>query len=175
MTEIRIARAGDAEAIAAIYHPHVASGIATFETEPPDAAAIAARMAASFAHPWMVADGDGRVIGYAYAAPFHARAAYRWTVETSIYLAPEAQGRGLGRRLYAALLARAEAAGFVQAIARLTLPNAASVALHQAVGFMPAGLLPSVGYKAGAWRDVGLWQRALARPGDPPREPRMPD
>lgn len=157
---IRAATAADAGAIAAIYAPHVLGGIATFETDPPDAAEIARRMTAT-GHPWLVAEADGTVAGYAYAAPFHHREAYRRTAETSIYLDETAQGRGIGRRLYAALLDALVAAGQAQAIARIALPHPASVRLHEALGFRAAGVLTRVGWKLDRWIDVGLWQRGL--------------
>ena len=119
----------------------------------------------------VAAEGDA-LLGYGYASPMHARAAYRWAVETSIYVADAAQGRGVGRTLYGALLATLERQGFTQALARIALPGGASVRLHEALGFAAIGVERAVGYKGGRWIDVGLWQRALATPGDPPAEPR---
>lgn len=168
---IRRARPDDAAAIAAIYAPHVLDGIATFEVAPPDAAEIARRMAAAGGRPWLVHEEDGRVTGYAYAAAYHARAAYRWTVTTSVYLAPGAIGRGTGRALYAALIETLTAQGYAQAVALVSRPNPASEALHAALGFRLAGTIARAGYKHGQWIDVGHWQRALADPGDPPAEP----
>ena len=160
--EVRPARPDDAGAIAAIYAPHVTHGVASFETVAPDAAEIARRMAASARNPWLVAEHGGAVIAYAYAAPFGTRAAYRWAVETSIYVAAAAQGHGAGRRLYAALLAALEAQGFTQAIGRIALPNPGSVALHEGLGFELVGIHRRIGWKHGRWIDVGLWQRQLA-------------
>lgn len=177
MIAIRPAEPRDAAAIAAIYAPHVEKGVVSFETEAPDAAAITARMAASDGlYPWIVAtDGvapDDLVLGYAYATRFREREAYRFVVETSIYLAPGAQGRGAGRLLYKALLDTLSAQGFTQAIGAITLPNEASIAVHEAVGFRRAGVYREVGYKHGQWLDVGFWQRELAAPAVPPVEPR---
>ena len=170
---IRPARPDDAPAVAAIYAPYVVDGFVSFEAEPPGAAEMARRMAAGGdLHPWLVVEEAGAVAGYAYAAPFHRRTAYAWAVETTVYLARDACGRGLGRRLYAALLDGLIAQGFTQAVGVISLPNDASVRLHEALGFRPVGVNERVGYKAGRWIDVGTWQRALATPGDPPCLPR---
>lgn len=175
MIAIRAAGLDDAGAIAAIYAPHVVDGFATFETDAPDAAAMAARVAASDGlYPWLVAadeNGDA-VLGYAYAGRYQARAGYRWSVETTVYVAGDAQGRGVGRRLYEALIDTLAAQGFAQAIARIALPNDASVALHERRGFRCAGVYRAIGCKHGRWIDVGVWQRRLATPAAPPAEPR---
>ena len=161
---IRPARADDAGAIAAVYAPEVLEGIATFELVPPDADEIARRMVSGGSrYPWLVWDEAGRVLGYAYASAYRARAAYKRTVETSVYVAREAQGRGIGRRLYRALLDRLTADGFTQALGVISLPNDASVALHEALGFRQVARLERVGCKLGRWLDVGYWQRGLAR------------
>jgi phosphinothricin acetyltransferase len=160
---VRRARPGDAVAIAAIYAPHVTDGVVSFELTPPDAAEVARRMADGGArYPWLVAEDDGPVLGYAYASAFRARAAYDWAVETTVYIATAAQGRGVGRSLYDALLAELIRAGFTQAVAVIALPNDASVRLHERLGFAPVGVNPAIGYKHGRWIDVGIWQRALA-------------
>lgn len=170
---IRFATAADAAAIAEIYAPYVRSSTISFETEPPNAATMAERLAASPLHPWLVAtDEDGLVLGYAYATTFKARAAYRWTVETSVYLAGDQRGKGVGRLLYAALLATLKAQGYVQAIAVIALPNDGSISMHELVGFRRAGQLREVGWKAGAWLDIGYWQAELDEPSDPPAEVR---
>jgi L-amino acid N-acyltransferase YncA len=172
---LRPANAADAEAIAAIYAPHVRSGTVSFETEAPDGATMAARMSSSDGlYPWIVAsDGAaaGGVLGYAYATRFSERDAYRWVVETSIYVAATAQRRGIGRLLYAALIGTLRAQGFTQAIGRIALPHDASVALHEALGFRASGVLRAVGYKHGQWIDVEYWQCTLAEPMMPPAEP----
>jgi L-amino acid N-acyltransferase YncA len=171
---IRLATADDAAAIATLYAPYVTGTAVSFEVEPPDAAAMAARIAAGDGlYPWFVASGeDGAVLGYAAASAFRTRAAYRFSVETSVYLAPTATGHGTGRRLYRVLLETLTAQGFAQAIGAITLPNPASVALHEALGFAHAGTYNRVGYKLGGWHSVGLWQRALARAADPPTDPK---
>ncbi len=172
---VRPATAGDAAAIAALYAPYVTAGTISFETVPPDAATIADRMAAHAGlHPWLVAEDDGgTLLAYAYASPFSPRQAYRWTVETTIYVAPAGQRRGVGRRLYGALLATLGARGFAQAIGRISLPNQPSIRLHEALGFRETGVLREVGRKEGRWIDVAYWQRALGEPNRAePAEPR---
>ena len=169
---IRPATSDDAAAIASIYAPYVSGTIVSFEEVAPDAAEIAARIASGGdLYPWLVADEDGAIAGYASAAAFRTRTAYRFAVETSVYLRQGAEGRGLGTALYTPLLAALEAQGFTQAIAAISLPNPGSVALHEKFGFARAGTYRQVGWKLGRWIDVGLWQRALAAPADPPEEP----
>lgn len=170
---LRAATPDDAAALAEIYAPFVRGSAVSFETEPPGEAEMRARIEGGGAlYPWLVGESDDRtVLGYAYAARFRDRPAYRFTVETSVYLRAEAAGRGLGRRLYERLLAMLEARGFTQAIAAITLPNPASVRLHERLGFERAGTYAQVGWKFGAWHDVGLWQRPLAVPASPPEEP----
>ena len=174
MIRVRAATPADAEAIAAIYAPHVLVGIASFETEAPDAGGIAARMTASDGlYPWLVATSDaGEVMAYAYATRFRERAAYRFVVETTVYVAEVAQRQGAGRLVYRALIETLRAQGFTQAIGAIALPNAGSVALHEAIGFRAAGVYEAVGYKSGRWIDVGYWQCALNAPSVPPVEPR---
>ena len=168
---IRLARANDATAIAAIYCPYVESSRVSFEEIPPDSAEMARRMAAPL-HPWLVAEENERMIGYASSSPYHRRPAYRWTVETSIYLVAEAHGCGMGRELLSRLIALLTEPGYVTAIAAIALPNAASVALHERLGFAPAGTYRGVGFKLEQWTDVSLWQRDLALRGHPPLDPR---
>lgn len=177
MIGIRAATPEDAAAIAAIYGPHVLTGTVSFETEPPDARAMRTRMAASEGlYPWIVAtagEGDeSGVIGYAYATKFRERAAYRYVVETSIYVADTAQRQGAGRLLYEALIDTLRAQGIVHAIGALALPNDASISLHESVGFRRTGVYREVGYKHGRWIDVGIWQCELNDPTVPPVEPR---
>jgi phosphinothricin acetyltransferase len=162
---IRLATADDAAAIANIYAPYVTDSPVSFELEAPSEAEMRGRIAAGGAlYPWLVACGaSGAVEGYASASAFRTRPAYRFTVETSVYLAPDATGRGVGRMLYRRLLGTIEAQGFAQAVGAVTLPNPASVALHEALGFSHAGTYRDVGYKFGKWHSVGLWQRALTR------------
>lgn len=172
---IRLARpADDAAAIAAIYAPYVIGSVVSFETEAPDAAEIAGRMAGDAErYPWLAAcDEDGTLLGYAYATAFRARPAYRFTVETTVYVAEDAQRRGIGGALYRVLLPVLEAQGFAQAIAAITLPNHASVQLHERLGFRRAGTYEKVGFKFREWRSVGLWQRALCPLSTRPEEPK---
>jgi phosphinothricin acetyltransferase len=176
MIAIRAAVPEDAAAIAAIYAPHVLTGTATFEIDPPDARAMRTRMSAGDGlYPWIVATTggeDGGVIGYAYATRFRDRPAYRYVVETSIYVADTAQRQGAGRLLYEALIDTLRAQGFVHAIGALALPNDASITLHESVGFRRAGVYREVGFKHGQWIDVGIWQCELNEPQVPPVEPR---
>jgi L-amino acid N-acyltransferase YncA len=169
---VRAATPADAEAIAAIYRPFVVDNAISFETEPPDAAEIADRITRiSATHPWLVAvdeTGGDRLLGYAYGTVFRTRSAYRHTVETAIYLHPDARGTGLADTLGNALHDDLQNRGFRMAIAVITLPNPASVAYHERLGYRPAGVLPSVGLKFDAWHDVGLWTLDLGA-GSPRR------
>ena len=167
----------DAAACAAIYAPHVEAAPVSFEERPPDAAEIEGRIERTQAtHPWLVAERGGEVVGYAYACPHRARPAYRWSVDVSVYVASGQGGQGIGRALYAELCARLRAQRFRMAFAGITLPNPASVALHESLGFVQVGRMREVGWKAGAWRDVGWWQLELAPAGaEPPPEPLAPE
>ena len=169
---IRPAGPGDSAAIARLYAPYVESSFASFEETAPDAAEIARRMADPPRLPWLVAEDDGAVVGYAYASPHRTRPAYRWSVDTSVYLAPGATGRGLGSALYDVLLPLVRRLGHVSAYAAIALPNDASEALHERHGFEPLGTFRDVGYKLGDWRDVRWYHRRLAAPPADPRPPR---
>jgi L-amino acid N-acyltransferase YncA len=143
---------------------------------PPDAAEFAARIRKySATHQFLVAEADGAVVGYAYACRWADRAAYDWSVETSVYVDADHYGKGVGRALYTELLARLRAQGFRIAVAGITLPNPASIGLHESIGFEPIGSLRDIGWKQGAWRDVGYWQLYLRPPGEgapaPPTSP----
>ncbi|RVU21652.1 GNAT family N-acetyltransferase [Methylobacterium oryzihabitans] len=165
---LRPGTAADIPAVARIYAHAVVTGRASFETEPPGEDEMARRRAALVAggHPYLVAEVEGRVLGYAYAGPYRPRPAYRFTVEDSVYVDPAATGRGLGRRLLGAVIAAAARAGHRQMIAVIgDSGNAASIGLHAALGFAPAGVLRAVGWKHGTWLDTVLMQRALG-PGD---------
>lgn len=167
---MRIATPADAADVAAVYAPVVRDTVISFEAEPPDAAEMARRIRATLpARPWLVAERGGVVIGYAYAGPHRARAAYRWAVETSVYVAGEARGAGVGRALYARLLAVLRAQGFAVAVAGVTLPNEASLALHRSFGFEDVGVYRGIGYKAGAWQDVWWGTLELGRGTGEPR------
>lgn len=155
----------DAAACVAIYAPFVESGATSFEEDSPDPTSFAARIRQTQAtYPWLVAARDGVVVGYAYACPHRARPAYRWAVETSVYIAAGERGAGCGRALYAELMDRLRRQRFHVACAGITLPNPASVALHESVGFLPVGTYRRIGWKDGSWRDVGWWQLEL-QPG----------
>jgi L-amino acid N-acyltransferase YncA len=168
---IRPAQSADAPALTAIYEPYVVETPISLETDPPTVEAMVERIAAGAdLHPWLVAEDEGRILGYAYASRFRPRPGYRFTVETSVYVAPDRQRRGIARALYAPLIETLIAQGFTQAIAAITLPNAASVALHEVCGFRKCGVYGQVGWKLGLWWDVGLWQRCLAETLTPPRE-----
>ena len=170
---IRLARDSDAAAIAAIYRHYVERTPVSFEEVSPDAAEMARRMRGDPPghHPWFVAEDGGRVLGYAASSPFRTRPAYRWTVETGIYLSPDAAGRGIGLALLTTLLETLERQGYVAAIGAIALPNAASVALHEKLGFTYAGTYRGVGFKFGEWLDVGSWEKELARRTSSPAEP----
>lgn len=163
--DIRDARAEDAAQIAAIYNHYVARTVVTFEVDPVAVDDMQGRVAGVQGDglPWLAAiDDAGDVLGYAYATRWRARAAYRNSVESSIYLAPGAVGRGIGRRLYERLLEQLAARGLHTVIGGAALPNPASVALHEALGFSKVAHLREVGHKFGRWIDVGYWQRRLA-------------
>ena len=153
-----MAGAADAAGIAAVYAPYVTDSVASFESAAPDAEQVAARMIGG---PWLVACEGPDVVGFAYACPHRIRAAYRWSVDVSVYVAAPFAGRGVGRALYGVLLPDLRAAGLVTAHAGITLPNAASVGLHEALGFTKVAHYPHVGFKHGAWHDVGGWQLRL--------------
>lgn len=166
--------ARDAAACAAIYAPHVELSAVSFEERAPEAAELAARIERYGAsHAWLVAERGGEVVGYAYATAFNERPAYRWSANVSVYVAEGARGEGVGRALYEALFGRLRERGFRTAVAGITLPNEASVGLHERLGFEPIGVNRGIGWKHGAWRDVGWWQLELAPAWEgPPPEPR---
>src|SRR3954453_194357 len=166
--------ARDAAACAAIYAPHVEGSAVSFEERAPDAAEMAARIQRPAAgHAWLVAERGGLVVGYAYATAFNERPAYRWSTSVSVYVAEEARGQGIGRALYEALFDRLRERGFHMPCAGITLPKEASVALHERLGIELVGVNREIGWKDGAWRDVGWYQLELAPASDgPPPEPR---
>ncbi|HEX6781470.1 MAG TPA: GNAT family N-acetyltransferase [Solirubrobacterales bacterium] len=176
MTELRIRDADpahDAGACAAIYAPHVVGSAVSFEERAPNEAEMAARIERYGAsHAWLVAERGGEVVGYAYATAFNERPAYRWSASVSVYVAERARGSGMGRALYEALFERLRVRGFRMACAGITLPNGASVGLHESLGFEQTGINREIGWKHGAWRDVGWYQLELAPAGSgPPPEP----
>jgi L-amino acid N-acyltransferase YncA len=172
-TVIRLARSEDAAQVAAIYEPFVSGTSTSFEYAVPDPSETASRIALALSHaPYLVYEVEGEVLGFAYASKHRERAAYQWSVDVSVYIHERARRRGVGRALYTSLFALLRLQGFYTAHAGITLPNPASVGLHEALGFRPVGVYRSVGFKHGAWHDVGWWQLALReRMGtpDPPR------
>lgn len=157
---IRVPRVDDAAAICRVYNHYVRDTIVTFATEEISEADMAASIAAvSTKFPWVVWEDEGLVLGYALASEWKSRCAYRFSVETTIYLDPAAGGRGIGTRLYADLLERVACAGHHSALGGIALPNPASVALHEKLGFTKVGHLREVGRKFDRWVDVGYWQK----------------
>ncbi len=168
---VRAATAADAAACAELYAHYVRDTAITFETEPPTPDQMAARIADYAAsHAWLVLERDGELAGYAYAHRFAERAAYAWSCETSIYVAPGARGNGTGRALYQALLPLLAERGFRRAFAGIALPNPASLAIHERFGFRQVAVFSRVGWKLGRWHDVAWLQRDLrdADNGEPP-------
>ena len=164
MPLIRPSQVEDVAAITRIYAHHVLHNTATFETEAPDEAEMARRRQDVLAkgHPWLVAEVGGKVLGYAYASQFRPRQAFRYTVENSIYLAPEATRQGLGRALLTELLALCESNGMRKMVAVIgDSANAASIGLHAAMGFQSAGTIPACGWKFERWLDLIFMERAL--------------
>jgi phosphinothricin acetyltransferase len=167
---LRLATPDDAAAIAAIYAPVLRDTAITFEVEPVGTEEMGRRVATTLRrHPWLVAEIDGEVAGYAYAAQHRTRSAYDWSADVSVYLAPQARRRGLGRALYIALLDLLTAQGFANAMAGIALPNDASVRLHESLGFTAVGVYRSVGWKLSSWHDVGWWQLRLTSSDAPPQ------
>jgi len=160
---IRSVCSGDAGAIAAIYNHYVAHTIITFEEEPVDDGTMAQRIAdVTESYPWLVDEEGGRIRGYAYATRWRPRASYRFSTESTVYLAPGEVGRGIGTELYRTLLDRLAATGLHCVLGGIALPNAASVALHEKLGFEKVGHLRAVGRKFDQWIDVGYWQKVFA-------------
>ena len=163
---LRDATPDDAAAIAAIYNRYIADTCVTFETEPVDAAEMGRRIGdvQALPLPWTVAEVDRRIAGYAYATRWRVRHAYRFAAESTIYLSPDATGRGIGRALYADLVSRLRKQGLHTVIGGIALPNDASIALHERLGFRKAAHFAEVGFKQDRWIDVGYWQLSLHSP-----------
>lgn len=169
---IRAAEEADSDAIAAIYAPYVLHTAISFEIEAPTAEIMAARVITTLGtHPWLVADCGGQIVAYAYAGKHRERPAYRWTVDTTIYVDMAAHRRGIGRTLYGVLLDILRQQGFRSAFAEIVLPNAASVCLHETVGFKAVGIHKDIGFKLGRWHDIGYWRMGLAEPSLSPCDP----
>ena len=175
MATIRMAREADAAAIRAIYGPFCTATSVSFELEPPSEDEIASRVRSVTAgYPWLVLDDDGAVAGYAYAGRHSERAAYGWSVDATVYVAPSHLRRGVARALYTTLFELLRQQGFFKAHAVIALPNPGSIALHEAMGFASVGVYRGVGYKLGAWRDVAHYQLALQPERDHPEPPVPP-
>lgn len=172
--KIRLATQSDAAQVLEIYAPVVRDTTISFEWEPPSVADIQERMRQVMEQlPWLVCEIDGQVAGYAYASPFKTRAGYRWSCEITVYVQPAFHRCGVGRALYAALLPCLAAQGYRVAFAVITIPNSASVGLHEAIGMRRVGTYEGVGYKFGQWLDDGVWQMELA-PQAETQEPPFP-
>jgi L-amino acid N-acyltransferase YncA len=175
MHALRLAGAADAAAVASIYAPHVTDGLASFELVAPGPAEMAARIADTLAYaPWLVCERGGEIAGYAYASRHRDRAAYQWSCDVSVYVADAHRRGGVARALYAALFELLRLQGFYTAHAGITLPNPASVRLHESLGFAPIGVYPTVGFKFGAWHDTGWWRLPLRPCVGPPSPLRTP-
>jgi phosphinothricin acetyltransferase len=171
---IRLAAAGDAAEVAAIYAPYCESTSVSFETTAPTADEMAVRIATVEREcPWLVLDVDGRIAGYAYASRHRERAAYKWAVDTAVYIAEPFQGKGVGRALYTTLFALLVQQGYIRACAGITLPNPASVRLHESLGFTFVGTYRRIGFKFGRWHDV-VWYQLDLRPDDIDPSPPVP-
>jgi phosphinothricin acetyltransferase len=171
---IRLAVENDAAAVASIYGPFCESTAVSFEFAPPSTEEIAKRIRSTTARfPWLVLEDDGVLAGYAYASSHRERAAYGWSVDTAVYVGPDHRRRGVGRGLYTTLFRLLRCQGYFKAYAGITLPNGASIALHEAMGFQLVGVYRGVGYKHGVWHDVAHYQVAL-QPERPDPDPPLP-
>ena len=171
-TSFRIAVEGDAPCVAAIYAPYVLNSVISFESVPPDAEEFRVRMASCLTdYPWLIAEVDGQIAGYAYAGQHSGRAAYDWSANISVYLAAEHHRRGIGRRLYDMLIVLLRHQGYHSLFAGITLPNSASVALHTALGMQQVGIYKEVGFKFGKWHDVMWMGMTISPPAIPTTQP----
>lgn len=170
-TRIRLASAADAEQVREVYAPWCSTPV-SFEEAPPSLDEMVQRITTTTNQfPWLVCDHDGRLWGYAYASRHRERAAYRWSVDVSVYIASGRRRSGVARALYTSLFAALVKQGFINAYAGVTLPNPGSVGLHESFGFRPVGVYHGVGYKSGTWHDVGWWELELQPCGREPVEP----
>jgi L-amino acid N-acyltransferase YncA len=169
---IRLAQPADSAGILAIYAPYCESPCVSFEVVAPSIDEMRERIAQiTTGYPWLVCEIDGQIAGYVYASRHRERAAYRWAVDVAVYVAAPQQRHGLGRILYDTLFSILREQGFFKSIAGITLPNAASVGLHESMGFREAGVFRGVGYKSGRWLDVGWWQLDLQPERHSPPDP----
>lgn len=161
---IRMAETGDVESMLDIYSPYVLETPISFELTPPSIAEFRSRLADTLEkYPWLVCEAEGQIVGYAYAGAFKSRCAYGWSAESSIYVRKGFQSRGIGKDLYAKLLKILRTQGVVNVIGGMTIPNEASLKLHEHFGFEKVAQFKDVGYKLGSWWDVGYWQLQLQK------------
>ena len=169
---IRLARETDAEQTLAIYTPIVREAAISFELEPPTREQLQARIATTLERtPWLVCASNGDIMGYCYAGPYRSRGAYQWSVEVTVYTSANHRRMGVARAVYASLFECLKLLGYVSAYAGIALPNPASIALHEGLGFRPVGVYHNAGHKLGGWHDVGWWELAIQ---DPPSAPEAP-
>lgn len=172
---IRQATCEDASAILKIYAPYCTDTVISFESVPPSLDEMKARIERSNAtHLWLVDEESDGIHAYAYAGPHRERAAYRWSVDTSVYVDNKKHRSGIGTKLYTRLVVELRERGFYNAYAGITLPNQASVSLHEKLGFNKVGVYRNVGYKMGKWHDVGWWHLVLKHHDEEPAEPAEP-
>lgn len=170
---IRVVKEADAADVREIYAPYVRETAISFEQSPPSVAEMEQRIETKTGtYPWLVCTHDGTVVGYSYAGPIRKRDAYQWSVESSVYVHPDYQRRGVAQGLYDALFAVLERQGYYNVYAGTALPNPASTGFHAAAGFDPIGVYEDVGYKNGAWHDVKWWHRSLGELPEQPQPPR---
>ena len=171
---IRLATPEDAPQMLDIYAPVVRDTAISFELKPPSEEEFSLRVSKTLQRfPWLVCESDNHIAGYAYATPFRTREGYRWSVEVSVYVAETFRGRGVATALYTALLEGLRILGYFNAYAGISLPNPASVSLHERMGFEPVGIFPSVGFKLGNWHDVGFWRLTIQPHSPNPRPPKL--
>ncbi len=169
---IRIATRQDAKGILAIYAPIIRETAISFEIDPPSTQSMEQRVTSTLErYPWLVCNHDGDILGYVYASKHRERAAYQWSVDVSVYIQAGRRRTGLGRALYTSLFALLKRQGYFRCFAGITLPNEASVALHESLGFTPVGIFRDAGYKHEAWYDVGWWQYGLRELEPSPKTP----
>ena len=170
---IRAATEDDAQGMLEIYSPVVRETAISFEARPPNTEEFCGRIRASLEQRlWLVCESNGLIGGYAYATQFNPREAYVWSVEVSVYVHPAQHRQGIGRALYTSLFRCLALQGYCTAVARITLPNPASVALHESMGFQAVGVNRGIGYKHGQWHDVGIWQMEIQPRPPGPKAPR---
>ncbi len=170
---VRFADKRDAEGILAIYAPIVQETAISFELEPPSVEQMRERIESTLQRfPWLVCESERGIEGYAYAGRHRERAAYQWSADVSVYVAQDTRRKGIARRLYTSLLGILDDLGYYSALAGIALPNPASVRLHEALGFQPIGIYRNIGYKLGAWHDVGWWILQLRTYEGEPEPPR---